>query len=104
VSGNFGEAHSGLIRLVVQLVRERRLSRVTKRCLDAKSKRDREYAIRVLEILQQVGEQDLGIEVKPKPVPQPRKSEEEPSPGGQHALPAAPMESNLDDPETSTAA
>jgi hypothetical protein len=61
-----GGVLAGLIHLVVLLVRERRLSRVTAQCLTAKSKADREHALRVLELIQQPSDQDLGIELKPE--------------------------------------
>lgn len=58
---------AGLTRLAVQLVKEKRLSRVTAKCFEAKNKADREHAIRVLQILLQAGDQDVGIQLPSVP-------------------------------------
>ncbi|HEY0000354.1 MAG TPA: hypothetical protein VGB74_07865 [Actinoplanes sp.] len=55
-----------LVRLVVQLVPEHRLSLVTKKCLEAKTKVERDYYHSLLRTLKESGDQELGIEVQPK--------------------------------------
>lgn len=61
----------GIASLVVMFVRERRLSLVTKRCLDAKTKAEKEHTLEVLRTLQGTGEQP---QVRRLPRPRARSS------------------------------
>jgi hypothetical protein len=90
----------GIAGLAVMFVRERRLSRVTDKCLAAKTKAEKDHTLEVLRTLTQAAGRDG--DAKARRLPQPRKSATKRLTGGLRALPAE--EAAPADPETSTAA
>jgi hypothetical protein len=90
----------GIAGLAVMFVRERRLSRVTDKCLAAKTRAEKDHTLEVLRTLTQTARRDS--EAQTKRLPRPSKSATKRLTGGLRALPeeeAAPA-----DPEISTAA